>query len=178
MIIYLTPVVPVSSVGSCGMPSFLASASSHAAGSFFMEALIPLGDWRWLVISAIGLMVAWLLWFTDPKRRWQSFQVSHDGREVGEKIRRMPKRHTARVEVIYQAYTNLAPELKQFSKQADYGYWAWLNEHWPDRAVEFAQDAMHLSLYDAWKEHAKYTGIRYARSRSPWRKRVWARLKW
>ena len=141
-----------------------------------METLIPLGDWRWLVIAAIGFMVAWILWFTDPKRRWQSFRVSLDGREVAKTIQRIPKRHAERAEAIYQAYTDLAPELKQFQEQADYGYWTWLNMHWPDRAVQFARDNLHLSLHDAWKERAKYTGIRYARS--PWWKRVWVRLGW
>ena len=151
---------------------------ASAAGSFFMEPLIPLGDWRWLLICAIGFLVAWLLWFTDPKRRWQSFLVSHDGREVVKKIRRIPKRHTERAEAIYQAYTNLPSKLKQFPEQADDGYWAWLNEHWPDRAVRFARDTLHLPMYDAEKERAQYTGRRYARSRSPWWKRVWARLRW
>ena len=152
------------------------SVIASAAGSFFMEPLIPLGDWRWLVIAAIGFLVAWLLWFTDPKRRWQSFRVSHDGREVAKTIQQIPKRHTERAEAIYQAYTNLAPELKQFPEQADYGYWAWLKVHWPDRAVQFGQNNLHMSPYNIWKERAKQIGINYAPL--PWWKRVWARLRW
>ena len=34
-----------------------------------------------------------------------------------------------------------------------------------------------LSLHDAGKERARYTGIHYYRSRFPWWKRVWARLR-
>ena len=152
------------------------SVIASAAGSFFMEPLIPLGDWRWLVIAAIGFLVAWLLWFTDPKRRWQSFRVSLDGREVAKTIQRIPKRHAERAEASYLSYTNLASEVKQFPEQADYGYWTWLNTHWPDRAVQFAQNNLDMSLYNIWKERAKQIGINYAPP--PWWKRVWARLRW
>ena len=152
------------------------SVVTSVATSFFLETIFPLGDWRWLLIAAIGLLVAWLLWFTDPKRRWRSFRVSPDGREVAKTIQQIPKRHTERAEAIYQAYTNLAPELKQFPEQADYGYWAWLKVHWPDRAVQFGQNNLHMSPYNIWKERAKQIGINYAPL--PWWKRVWARLRW
>ena len=152
------------------------SVATSVAASFFMEPIFPLGDWRWLLIAAIGLLVAWILWFTDPKRRWQSFRVSLDGREVAKKIQRIPKRHTERAEAIYLAYRNLNSEVKQFPEQADYGYWIWLNTHWPDRAVQFATNNLHMSLYDAWKERAKQIGISYAPP--SWWKRVWARVRW
>ena len=149
-------------------------------GSISVEAAVDSLDWPWYIHAGIslGFFVVAYGYVVLHNRRERQPRVSHNGREVAEKIRRIPKRRTEGAEALYQAYTNLAPELKQFPEQADYGYWAWLNEHWPDRAVRFARDALHLSLYDAWKERAIYTGIRYARSRSPWWKRVWARLKW
>ena len=146
-------------------------------GSISVEAAVGSLDWPWHIHAGISLgffVVAYGC--VVLQNRWQP-RVSHDGREVAEKIQRIPKRRTEGAEALYQAYTNLAPELKQFPEAADYGYWAWLNEHWPDRGVRFAQDTLHLSRHDAWKEHAKYTDIRYARSRSPWWKRVWARWK-
>ena len=146
-------------------------------GSISVEAAVGSLDWPWYIHAGISLgffVFAYGCVVLHNRRDWQS---RHDGREVAKKIRRIPKRHTAHAEAIYQAYTNVAPELKQFQKEADHGYWAWLNEHWPDRAVRFGTHNLHLSLHDAWKERARYTGIHYYRSRFPWWKRVWAKLR-
>ena len=144
--------------------------------SFLMKPLFPAGDWRWGIIVAVGSFVAWLLWFTDPKRRWESFRVSHDGREVAKKIARIPNRHTDRADAIYRAYKSLPSELKQFSEEADYGYWYWLHTHWPDRATQFASELHGGSLYETWKGRTRHLGINYGWR--PWWKRVWARLRW
>ena len=146
-------------------------------GSISVEAYVGSLDWPWYIHAGISLgffVVGYGC--VVLHNRWQP-RVSHDGREVAKKIRRIPKRHTERAEALYQAYTNLPPECKQFRKAADYGYWAWLNEHCPDRAVLFAQDTLHLSRRDAGKERAKYIGIQYYRSLYPWWKRVWMRLR-
>ena len=147
-------------------------------GSMAVEAAVSSLDWPWYIHAGISLGAFVVVYVGVVVQNRKQPRVSHDGREVVKKIRWIPKRHPERAEARYQAYTNLPLELKQFPEQADSGYWAWLNEHWPDRGVRFAQDTLHLSRHDACKERARYIDIRYARSRSPWWKRVWARLTW
>ena len=147
------------------------SVIASAAVSFFMEPLIPLGDWRWLVIASIGLLVAWFLWLTDPNRRRQALTISADGREVARKIGRLRKRHRDRVDELYLAYKAIPPGDKQFSERAAYAYWNWLNAHYPERATQFARENLGIA-HEGWQESMMDPFA------EPWWKRAWASLRW
>ena len=53
------------------MRSALLSALGFIVGAtvtFYVEPLIPLGDLRWLVVALVGMLVAVIVWATDPNR--------------------------------------------------------------------------------------------------------------
>ncbi len=147
---------------------------ASAAASFFMEPILPLGDWRWLVVAGIGYLVAWLLWFTGPKRLLP-LRVSHDGRKVAKRIRRV--RNADYAEAIYESYRKLSPEVRQFSEEADRGYWMWLEDHDPKHALRFATRRLKMPLRDVMRHRAKRKGERYDRARLPPWRRAWVRLR-
>ena len=150
------------------------SVVAAAAASFFMEPIFPLGDWRWLVIAGIGSLAAWLLWFTGPKRLLP-LRVSHDGRKIAKRIRRA--RNADYAEAIYESYRKLPPEVRQFSEEAERGYWMWLEEHDPEHALRFATRRLKMPLRDVMRHRVKRTGERYDRARLPPWRRAWARLR-
>ena len=130
-----------------------------------MEPILPLGDWRWLVIAGL---VAGLLWFTGPKRLLP-LRVSHDGRKVAKRIGRA--RNTDYAEAVYESYMKLPPEVRQFSEEAERGYWMWLEERDPEHALRFATRRLKMPLRDVMRHRAKRKGERYDRARlPPWRR--------
>ena len=137
--------------------------------SFWLEPLMPLGDRRWLVVAAMGTAVGIGLWLTDPNHRKQP-TISSDGREIAKKIGRMGKRQAAQVDRLYRAYGRLPATHKQFPDRADSGYWRWLNEHDPERAVQFAR-ARHGPACTGWREDAVDL------TPEPWQKRLWERIR-
>ncbi len=130
-----------------------------------------LPDWRWLVIAGISALVAWVLWFTDPKRRRHAFRVSADGREIATKIRRLRKWDRDRVDELYLTYKTISSEVKQFPERAAYAYWRWLKTHYPERATQFKREN-HGILYEGWTESVFDPPPR------SWRERVWERVRW
>ena len=48
------------------------SVITSAAAAFYMEPLIPLGDWRWLFIATMGAVAFVVVVVTDPKRRGEA----------------------------------------------------------------------------------------------------------
>ena len=131
--------------------------------------------WILLVLAIVALAAAVSVWNLPA---WKRHGVPHDGRVIARKLARIPKRRTEAAEALFEAFGSRPPEFKQFPEEADRAWFEWLSAHWPDRARKFGMHTLGMSLRDIGREGAKQTGLRYARSRFPWWKRVWARLKW
>ena len=145
--------------------------TSGAAVLRFIESM----DWRWPVYSAIGLSVAWILWYTDPQRKREFSSVSPNGREVARQIGRLKKRHAARVDGIYLAYMKIPRDIRLAEGWAKLGYWKWLNEHFPERADEFVRETDFSPgelFFESVMEELEEDRAR------PWWKRAWEKIRW
>ena len=93
-----------------------------AVSELLFERLLSLGDWHWLPVTGIGLGGIRLLSIAGSKRQLP-LRVSHDGRKVARRLRRVRRADYA--EAVYESFAKLPPADRQFSEEAEHGYWMW-----------------------------------------------------
>ena len=135
------------------------------AGTFLIEPIFPLGDWRWaVVLVATALAAAWAYKKSEGKR------ITGDGARVATWI--MGTRNLRKAESLFNRFMKL--RTRQYTERVKYAFYMRLNSQDPSRAEQFLEANPDLNCYEVWKDTLEDDDFWL----DPWWKRVWERVRW